>query len=97
MGAKSEMCTCVGTIVPFASLSWVYFGSVSGRDFRASLDHVHETFKVDASRGHFNAIAPGVGIELLADNQLSMAASYNAEFGRKRQEQEVSLDVRYQF
>lgn len=88
---------CGGKLRPDFSISYVAHRLMSGDKYRSSFDGIKETFAVFGTKHCFNQLELGAGIEYMLNDKVGITAWYDIELGRKRQEQEVDLEISYCF
>jgi len=88
---------CNGVLLTRMKGSWVCYRPLSGNRFTANLAGFTDTFTVFSTSKAVNAIAPGVEFAFLFNQRVSISACYEAELGRKRQEQDVTLNLDWRF
>lgn len=86
-----------GTFLPNAKVSYVGNKLLSGKRYRSSFGGSAETFSACGTNRCFNQLELGLGLTYLINDCLSINFGYDIELGKKRQEQELNLDLYYQF
>jgi fibronectin-binding autotransporter adhesin len=88
---------CCSSLLPNASISYVAHRVLSGKRYISSLEGIDATFSVFGTNRVFNQLELGAGLMYIIDDSLAVNTWYDVEFGHKRQEQEVNLEINYRF
>lgn len=97
LSASQEYCLGWATFVPSASLSWVYFAQVTTSHVKTHLEGIMQEFTINLTKHGYNEIAPAVSLGFILGDNFWISASYSGEFGPRRMEQELTLNLRWQF
>ncbi len=90
--------TCFkGHLLPHLSISWVGHRIIGGKKFISSFQNIDANFSVQGTNSCFNQLELGAGLKYMINNELAIHAWYDAELGRKRQEQQINLEINYNF
>lgn len=93
---KSYQIGC-GTLIPNISISWVGHKLMSGDRYISAFRGIESNFSVFGTRHCFNQLELGAGATYVINKHLAVNAWYDVELGRKRQEQNVNVEVNYNF
>jgi fibronectin-binding autotransporter adhesin len=88
---------CGGQLIPNASVSYVGHRVLSGNKYIAAFKGIDANFHVHGTKHCFNQLELGAGLLYLINDKFAVNAWYDIELGKKRQEQEVNLEVHYNF
>lgn len=86
-----------GILQPNLSISWVGHRFLEGKKYTSSFKSIHANFSVFGTDRCFNQLEIGTGLQYTVDEHFVVNAWYDAELGRKRQEQQFNLEINYQF
>jgi autotransporter-associated beta strand protein len=88
---------CGGTFQPNASISWVGHRIFSGDKFISSFGGLSSSFAAYGTKYCFNQLELGAGATYYLNNKLALNGRYSIELGKRRQEQNVNLELNYNF
>lgn len=99
IGLDFSKCLAIGSglLRPNLSISWVGHQVMAGKKYFATFKGMQPNFKVYGTNQFFNQLELGAGLTYMINDRLAVNIWYDAELGRKRQEQQANLEVNYQF
>ncbi len=86
-----------GSLQPNVSVSYVGHRLLSGKKYIAAFNGIDANFTSFGTKHCFNQLELGGGVLYVINDHLGVNAWYDIELGRKRQEQEVNLEINYRF
>ncbi|MBN9378730.1 MAG: hypothetical protein BGO14_07660 [Chlamydiales bacterium 38-26] len=98
-GLKLSKCYQLGRgrLIPSGRISWVGHRVMGGKKYTSSFQGTPTNFSVYGTNRCFNQLELGAGLQYLINEKFAINARYDAELGRKRQEQQVNFELNYRF
>ena len=88
---------CGGALQPNLSISYVGHRLLSGRKYFSAFSGIDANFAVLGSKRCFNQLELGAGVTYFINDKLAVNVWYDAELGRRRQEQEANVEINFCF
>lgn len=90
-------CCAWGTIIPKATLSWVWLSPISDNSITAGFIGIAETFTVATTDRAISLASPGFDLMVRLNNGLEISAAYQGNFADRIRDQEVSAALSWNF
>lgn len=97
VAAERTFCPSWGTVVPALSLSWVFFGPISGTQIVGQFVSIPQALHESTSDHAFNAVSPMATVGFIIGDAWRISLRYKGEFSSRRNVQDVNVSLRWQF
>jgi uncharacterized protein with beta-barrel porin domain len=97
VSVSHDGCFSWGKVIPRVSLSWVYLTPVSGTTISSRFAGIPEEFTVETTDHGVNEAAIAGSLGMAIGEGFWIEAAYAGEFSPQRIEQDVNLNLRWQF
>ncbi|MCI0381896.1 MAG: autotransporter outer membrane beta-barrel domain-containing protein [Chlamydiae bacterium] len=94
---RREFCTAHGVLIPEGTISVIYFSNPSGTKIKSRFAGLPENFTVKTGDHAFVAGAFSFDLGFVGGDMFFFSFGYKGEFANKRIEQELNLNLRWQF